>query len=420
MKYSLSTAFVLMISLIAANFLAPAQAQEENVVISPRSIIVNPRPAFNVEVFVDRDPSNTSIPNYRIGDEIEIGVRATEDAYIYLFNVRSDGVITQILPNRFDQAGRNNFVRANQTTFFPPRGANYSFEVAGPRGLDKVIAVASRDQLDLATLSRFQDDGGFLASSEGEESFARTLSIVVRPVNQNRWVTDTALFTVGDNVQPVFGTLDIRSTPRGARAFVDGQFVGFTPVSFGTRSGSRTVRVEQDGFRPFETTVNLRAGQTLDINTTLAEIPRLGSLVVQSNIGGVDIFINGRSVGRISSSSRQLRIDDLPIGGHSLRLEAAGHITVEQNFTIEANRTTNLNLSLARIIPQGRVSFRSSPAGADVFISGTLEGQTPINNLTLDEGSYEVRIRRSGFRDATFRIDIEEGSDKTISVNLVR
>ncbi len=262
----------LISSLIALFTLGiPVAQAQDSVVISPQSIVVNPTPSFGVEVWVDRDSSGDSAPSYQIGETIRIGVRVSEAAYIYLFNVRSTGEIVQILPNRYDDAGRNNYLRAGETKYFPDDGAGYTFGIEGPRGLDKVIAVASKDQLDTGQLASFGNDPAFASSSQGEESFAQTLSIVVRPIPQNNWVTDTALFYVGSTPSvPVYGTLDIRSSPSGAAAYVDDQFVGYTPVRFGTTAGTHTVRLELSGYRGAEQQVNLQGGATQSVNLSLS------------------------------------------------------------------------------------------------------------------------------------------------------
>ncbi len=249
--------------------LVTAQAQD-SVVISPQSIVVNPKPAFGVEVSVDKDASGEGTPSYQIGETVTISVKVAESAYVYLFNVRSNGEIQQILPNNYDEAGKNNRVQAGQTKVFPAPDAPYTFSIEGPRGLDKVIAVASKDPLDTSTLADFGQDPNFASSNQSEQSFAQSLSIVVTPKPQNSWVTDTALLYVGSAPEtPVYGTLNITSNPSGAEAYVDGQFVGTTPVRFGTRAGPHTVRLEKSGYAPYSTDVTLEGGQSLPVDLSL-------------------------------------------------------------------------------------------------------------------------------------------------------
>ena len=184
---------LLSFSLVLA-FVLTAQAQ--NVLFNPQTIIVNPKPSFEVEVFVDKDLSGLHKPKYYIGENISIGVRVSEASYVYLFDVRPNGEIHQILPNHLDIQGKNNYLFAGETKYFPPKNANYTFMIDGPRGLEKVIAVASKQPLDTRSLARFESGEFFASSRSDEKNFAQTLSIVVNPLPQNEWVTDTAAFRV--------------------------------------------------------------------------------------------------------------------------------------------------------------------------------------------------------------------------------
>src|SRR5688572_24976667 len=76
------------------------------VVVSPQAIVVNPRPSFGVDVWLDRDTSGDGSPSYSVGEEIRISVRAAEASYVYIFDVKPSGEITQIFPNRFDSQNR--------------------------------------------------------------------------------------------------------------------------------------------------------------------------------------------------------------------------------------------------------------------------------------------------------------------------
>lgn len=167
--------------------------------ISPQSIIVNPVPTdLSVNVSVDRAGSN---PVYNIGDSIRVSVNVSDNAYVYLFSIHSDGQIDQILPNRL--SGGSQFLRAGETRSFPPAGGAYTLSVDGPSGQDKVLAVASKRQLDTSEIASFKGNQPFATSSiQGQDNLARALSIVVQPVPASDWVTAVTYF----QVQPQYGS----------------------------------------------------------------------------------------------------------------------------------------------------------------------------------------------------------------------
>ncbi len=164
--------------------------------VSAQSIIVNPVvSSLKLRVWTDRDPSGQNTPTYASGDKIQVFVAPTEDAYVYLFNVQTDGLITQILPNRFSRA---ELIKANTVKAFPGPGDKFTYNIAGPSGVNKVLAVASSTPLNLSQLSSFKtaQDTFATVTVRGQEGLAQALSIVVTPVNDNAWVTDTAQYAV--------------------------------------------------------------------------------------------------------------------------------------------------------------------------------------------------------------------------------
>ncbi len=168
----------------------------QSIIVTPESIVINPAPEFNVDVWVDKDPSGYGTPQYVIGEAIKINVQVSETSYVYLFNVRSTGEINQILPNRYDPYGHANYLQAGEIKRFPAQGANYRFLVDGPIGLDKLIAVASKYPLNTQELANFESGSAFAESNIGISSFAQTLSIIVEPLPQSEWVTDALNFQV--------------------------------------------------------------------------------------------------------------------------------------------------------------------------------------------------------------------------------
>ncbi len=392
-------------------------AQENNIVISPQSIVVNPLPQFDVDVSVDRDPSGQSTPSYDIGDNITIHVTPSEDAYVYLFNVRSNGEITQIIPNRY--GGEDNFIRGGQTRRFPPPNAGFAFSVDGPAGLDKVIAVASKTQLDTSTLANFRNDPNFASSDIGEESFARSLSIVVTPLPQADWVTDTALFYVVDNQPappPPYGTVSVNSNPAGGAVYVDGQFRGYAPIDFGELVGRHDLRVELGGYQVFEETIRVRSGQTIRVNVSLVRVVQHGTVSFVSQPNGAEVFVGGNYVGVTPTGSVSYNSGNYQA---TFRLGGYGESTV--NFNVSPNSNQTVNATLAAL--QGLLLVRSNISGARVFVDGQDYGTIPggtgrINDLPA--GRHELTVVAVGYRTFLQEFTIHPGQTTEVNANQSR
>lgn len=176
-------------------------------VFNPQSIIVNPVPTdLSVQTWVDKDPNGYSNATYAIGENIRIYVRVNQDAYVYLFNINAGGQIDLIQPNPYSN---QSFMRAGETRAFPAQGARYQFTIDGPVGTDQVLAVASRSPLSLAQIADIRS-GQMRLSGAG--NLARALSIVVTPLPDRDWVSDTVSYRVvgpyGNlpNPQPAYPT----------------------------------------------------------------------------------------------------------------------------------------------------------------------------------------------------------------------
>lgn len=398
------------------NLLAAANAQESPV-LSPQAIIVNPVPSYEVEVFVDKDPSGEATPSYAVGESIRIGVRVSEDAYVYLFNVRTDGSVDQILPNNYDAFGQDNFVSAGETKYFPPEGAAYGFTVNAPEGLDKVIAVASETQLDTSTLATFESDPNFASSDLGEEGFADALSIIVTPLPQEDWVSDTALFYVGGaaTAAPLYGTLSVTSNPSGARVLVDDVFVGYTPLRYGTSSGNHSVNIEMEGYDGFESTARVTAGQTLEVQASLSAQQRLGQAGFESNPSGAQVYVDEQLIGTTPTGTVELAE-----GAHQARFVLSGFDDTYLDFTVSAGSYQLVSGELRS--QQGTLELTGNIGGAIVFIDGQRVGTIPNGSgrLTFEDlspGTHEITVTAPGFNTFVGEFEILPGQSTSLTVS---
>jgi hypothetical protein len=395
-----------------------ALAQPKIVVTSPQAIVVNPKPTFSVEVFTDRDTSGNASPSYNIGENISIGVRVSEASYVYLFNIKSTGQVNQLLPNRYDDNGKNNYLQAGETKYFPPRNARYTFDIDGPNGLEKVIAVASRSPLDTTQLANFNSDPNFASSNIGETGFQQTFSIVITPIAQNDWVTDTALFYVGGTPAPAFGTVNISSSPSGAEAYVDGQFVGYTPVSYGTRTGSHTAEVRLSGYDTYSTSVNVPGGQSVNVNAALVQTVRNGTVTFTSQPAGAQVYVNGTYVGTTPTPTFTY-----PEGTYQVRFTLNGYTETNLNVTVSRNSNQTIRADMKPV--SGAILIRANIGGALVFVDGQQIGSVPngsgeITVRGLTAGTHELVVIAPAFRTYLADVTVRGGETITVIVQQVR
>ncbi|GAA4018412.1 DUF4384 domain-containing protein [Deinococcus rubellus] len=190
------TTKILLLTLSAALLAAPAHAS--GATLSPQSIIVNPaQPSLGVQVWVGKDAQGQGTASYRIGEAIRVGVQVTQDAYVYLFDINSAGEISLFVPNGYD-GPQGNFVAAGRRMVFPGQGAQYTLTVGGPRGQDRILALASRTALDLSDIASFAGSQGFgSVTVQGEAQLGQVLSGAVSNLDAQDWVTAVTYYGVG-------------------------------------------------------------------------------------------------------------------------------------------------------------------------------------------------------------------------------
>lgn len=409
---------ILWTSLVVAALVFAGHGLAQDVVLSPRSIVVNPVPGFGLQVWVDKDPTGRATPTYDLGDSIRISVRSDQDAYVYLFSLAADGEVVQILPNRIDSGGGDNFLRANATRTFPPAGARYMFNVEPPGGLAKVIAVASRRPLDVSTLASFRSEGNFALSNVGEEGFARALRIIVTPVPQADWVSATALYYVGARPSVgAYGTLQVDSEPRRGEVYVDRVFAGFTPLTYDLRPGTYDVEVVAGG-RSASERVQIRPDRTSDVFVSLRPVVRVGTAIFSSAPSGSEVYVDGRFVG--TTPTARVTFDE---GTYQAEFRRSGFLSERVSFEVRADRDTRVSATLRAQL--GVLEITANVGGARVFVDGRevgaiASGSGRLSVRDLTDGVHEITVGSPGYRTLVQDVRVRAGETTTVTLRQTR
>jgi hypothetical protein len=95
-----------------------------------------------------------------------------------------------------------------------------------------------------------------------------------------------------------YATLEIISIPSGGRVSVDGKAMGVTPVALERVPLGRplVLRVELDRHEAWQRKEQFEEAKQVKVVASLKQI--LGSLTVESNPLGAEVFVNNRSVGK--------------------------------------------------------------------------------------------------------------------------
>lgn len=166
------------------------------------------------------------------------------------------------------------------------------------------------------------------------------------------------------------GTIKIVSTVPEAEVFIDGAAVGKVPQEKLISVGEHPVVVRLPGFKQFEQTVRVEAGQTITVS---ADLKAVGRLRILSTPPGASVLINGIPVGKTPFD------EEIEVGDSVIRLESPGFQAFEQTLAIEGGKTQTLSRELA-IAGKSDSELAAEQKGLSSFGARTL----PRGRSTVD------------------------------------
>ena len=126
---------------------------------------------------------------------------------------------------------------------------------------------------------------------------------------------------------PATGSLHVEGTD-GASVLLDGRILGTVPGAWeDLDAGVYPVRVEKEGFHPLEVDITIRGGRTRSLAADLIEM--LGSITVESDVAGANVFLN-----RNFKGNTPVTISDLRPGEYNLTVSVAGRDVVSRKVEV--------------------------------------------------------------------------------------
>ena len=229
----------------------------------------------------------------------------------------------------------------------------------------------------------------------------------------NLYHTESGSVTVNNRTEidkklrPAFGYINISTIPeQGAKAFVDGDYVGLTPIKTDKiRSGSHTVMVMKDMYKMKEQSYNVTDGQTTDATLNMDA----NFVTVTLTVGiGADIYVDEEYKGKEKWSGR------LSDGAHIFEARKENHKKSVKTVNLVLGKNEAIALDAPTPI-NGEIDINTTPMGASIYIDGKHYGETPNYISDILIGSHELKLTKQGCSEVKQTIIIKEG--ETLSVN---
>lgn len=126
---------------------------------------------------------------------------------------------------------------------------------------------------------------------------------------------------------PTTGALQVEGT-EGASVSLGGRVLGTVPGAWEElEAGEYPIRVEKEGFHPLEVNITIRGGRTRSLAADLIEM--LGSITVESDVAGANVFVN-----RNFKGNTPVTIADLQPGEYNLTVSVEGHDVVSRKVAV--------------------------------------------------------------------------------------
>lgn len=194
--------------------------------------------------------------------------------------------------------------------------------------------------------------------------------------------------------QTIPGKLTINSIPTGANISLNGIPVATkTPFTGELNPGRTRIQLIKAKHQTLDTILNIQSSinEVLTINLKPSNL----WLNITSNPPGAQVEIDGIAIGVTPFSKELDLIDKSKQGPRSLKLTLPGYSEQIQTILVYPSKDPlKVNVELKKL--EGKFLIESTPSGAEVFIDGVYNGQTPLVG-SLPLGIYSVELKMEDY-----------------------
>ncbi|MBR4997687.1 MAG: PEGA domain-containing protein [Bacteroidaceae bacterium] len=186
---------------------------------------------------------------------------------------------------------------------------------------------------------------------------------------------------------PIYGVLDVTSTPSNATVIVDGVEVGQTPLIKGEiLLGKHNVVFKKEGYAAVEKIAELtEEGEESKLS---AELPKSEKIHITSEPEGASVAIDGVYQGITPLTY------ELTWGRYEVSFYKDGYLDEKRSLKVD-DQTSSLHQNMKSSSEE--VKITSSPSEAIITIDGEVEGVTPLKT-TLARGSHLISVEKDGYK----------------------
>ena len=149
-----------------------------------------------------------------------------------------------------------------------------------------------------------------------------------------------------DKPVPIYGGLQLSSTPSRAKVIIDGEEMGTTALSKRVLIGKHTVELLLDGYHLDPFAIEIKEGETLQVSKALIEGPKIvyGTLkVTTGDVKGAHVNVSGADTKKVFYSPFTT---SLPTGSYTVSATKSGYKPAMSKVDIKEGKTSLVSLSM--------------------------------------------------------------------------
>jgi tetratricopeptide (TPR) repeat protein len=139
---------------------------------------------------------------------------------------------------------------------------------------------------------------------------------------------------------------------------------------------------------------------------------QIGTIVLDVSPAGARVSVDGRPVGTAPLS--ELR---LASGSRALRIEADGHVTIEDELVVVGREHRRVELRLAELDTAATLRLEVTPAEATMLVDGLAVGSATTSRR-VPSGGHVVEARLDGYRPYLASVELAERQELDLHLQL--
>ncbi len=206
-----------------------------------------------------------------------------------------------------------------------------------------------------------------------------------------------------------WANVDLSTTPSGATIYEGEQKLGLTPMLLELLEGSHDLSIILDGYKAWDGTITAAANVGQLIPTIQLE-PANARLLVNTIPRAANVTVNGRYRGQ-----SPVNLSLSPDINYEIGMSKAGYGSALRKIRLDAAAREEMTVDLTA--RTGRVTVRSYPSSATVYIDGRARGTGTVT-LNLSSAPHRLEVRSEGYESFSRSITPRPGYPQTVQVRL--